>query len=109
MVYMVGGAVDVPGNVGISHAGIDNSVADWNIYVDPRAAAIVLQSGVSVTLVPLDATNHVPVTMNFLERLEDDRITPEASFIFDVFQKLNTTILFGLEGIIFGIHLQLRS
>jgi len=23
-------------------SGIDNSVADWNIYVDPRAAAIVL-------------------------------------------------------------------
>jgi hypothetical protein len=28
MVYMVGGAVDVPGNVGTSHAGIDNSVAE---------------------------------------------------------------------------------
>jgi pyrimidine-specific ribonucleoside hydrolase len=87
MVYMVGGAVDVPGNVGISHAGIDNSVADWNIYVDPRAAAIVLQSGVPVTLVPLDATNHVPVTTNFLERLKDDRKTPEAMFVFEVLSK----------------------
>lgn len=58
----MGGVVDVPGNVGASHGGIDNMAADWNIYVDPRAAAIVLQSGVPITLVPLDATNHVPVT-----------------------------------------------
>jgi inosine-uridine nucleoside N-ribohydrolase len=84
MVYIMGGAVDVPGSVGFSNAGIDNMVADWNFYVDPRAAAIVLQSGVPVTLVPLDATNHVPVTTDFIERLQDRRETPEATFIFDV-------------------------
>ncbi len=84
IVYIMGGAVDVPGNVGASHAGIDNSAADWNIYVDPRAAAIVLQSGVPVTLIPLDATNHVPVTANFVERLKDHRKTPEAMFVFEV-------------------------
>lgn len=84
MLYIMGGAVDVPGNVGASHAGIDNPVADWNIYVDPRAAAIVLQSGVPVTLVPLDATNHVPVTTDFIERLKEDRTTPEAMFVYEV-------------------------
>jgi len=84
MVYIMGGAVDVPGNVGSSHAGIDNSAADWNIYVDPRAAAIVLQSGAPITLVPLDATNHVPVTANFIERLKKARETPEATFVFEV-------------------------
>lgn len=84
MVYIMGGAVDVPGNVGVSHAGIDNNVADWNIYVDPRAAAIVFQSGLPITLVPLDATNHVPVTPDFVDRLNRNRETPEASFIFEV-------------------------
>ncbi len=84
MVYIMGGAVDVPGNVGISHAGIDNPVAEWNFYVDPRAAAFVLQSGLPVTLVPLDTTNHVPITMNFYKRLKDDRTTPETMFIFKV-------------------------
>ena len=87
MIYIMGGAVDVPGNVGISHAGIDNSVAEWNIYVDPRAAAIVLQSGAPITLVPLDATNHAPATKNFYDRLKDDRKTPEAKFVFDVLAK----------------------
>ena len=84
MVYIMGGAVDVPGNVGTSGAGIDNSVAEWNIYIDPRAAAIVLQSGAPLTLVPLDATNHAPLTRKFYGRLKDDRKSPEAKFVFDV-------------------------
>jgi inosine-uridine nucleoside N-ribohydrolase len=84
MVYIMGGAVDVPGNVGNSGAGIDNSVAEWNIYIDPRAAAIVLQSGAPVTLVPLDATNHAPLTRKFYDRLKNDRKSPEATFVFDV-------------------------
>jgi pyrimidine-specific ribonucleoside hydrolase len=84
MVYLMGGAVDVPGNVGASHAGIDNAAADWNIYVDPRAAAIVLQSGAPITVIPLDATNHVPVTTNFIDRLKDERETPEARFAYEV-------------------------
>lgn len=84
MVYVMGGAVDVPGNVGVSRAGIDNMVADWNIYVDSHAAAIVLQSGAPITLIPLDATHHAPVTTKFIERLEDVRETPEAMFIFEV-------------------------
>lgn len=95
MVYIMGGAVDVPGNVGISGAGIDNSLAEWNIYVDPHAAAIVLQSGVPVTLVPLDATNHAPVTPNFVERLKDDRETPEATFVFDVLTQYDDFIQSG--------------
>jgi inosine-uridine nucleoside N-ribohydrolase len=84
MVYIMGGAVDVPGNVEISGAGIDNSVAEWNIYIDPRAAAIVLQSGAPLTLVPLDATNHAPITRKFYDRLKDDRKSHEATFVFDV-------------------------
>ncbi len=84
MVYIMGGAVDVPGNVGASGAGIENPAAEWNIYVDPRAAGIVLQSGVPVTLVPLDATNHAPVTTQFYKRLKAEHTTPEAKFAFDV-------------------------
>jgi inosine-uridine nucleoside N-ribohydrolase len=80
----MGGAVDVPGNVGRSYAQIDNAVAEWNMYVDPRAANTVFQSGVPVTLVPLDATRHVPVTNSFVERLKRDRETPEATFVLEV-------------------------
>ena len=53
-VVIMGGALDVPGNV-------FDSAAEWNFYVDAEAAQSVLQSGAPITLVPLDATNHVPV------------------------------------------------
>lgn len=53
-VVIMGGAVDVPGNV-------FDDVAEWNFYVDAEAAHDVIQSGAPITLVPLDATNDVPV------------------------------------------------
>ncbi|MEP7357976.1 MAG: nucleoside hydrolase [Anaerolineales bacterium] len=83
-VYIMGGAVDVPGNVGVSGAGIDNSSAEWNFYADPAAVAVVLASGAPLTLVPLDATNHVPATLDFFNRLKSNRQTAEARFAFDV-------------------------
>jgi len=95
MVYIMGGAVEVPGNVGNSHAGIDNQTADWNIYVDPHAAALVFQSGVPMTLVPLDATNHALVTDSFVKRIKNDRQTPEARFVFDLMTKYDDFIRTG--------------
>ena len=42
----------------------DNEVAEWNIYVDPTAAQMVIDSGLTVRLVSLDGTNQVPVTLD---------------------------------------------
>ncbi|MBN1315816.1 MAG: nucleoside hydrolase, partial [Anaerolineales bacterium] len=58
MITVMGGAVEVAGNVG-SSSNIENYVSGWNFYVDPRAAAEVFSSGAPITLVPLDATNYV--------------------------------------------------
>ena len=87
MVYIMGGAVEVAGNVGNSGAGINNQTAEWNIYVDPQAAGIVFESGLPITLIPLDATNHVQVTNRFFNRIKDDHKTPEATFVFDLLTK----------------------
>jgi pyrimidine-specific ribonucleoside hydrolase len=83
MITVMGGAVEVPGNVG-SSSDIENHVAEWNIYVDPRAAAKVFGSGAPITLVPLDATNCAPLTMEFYRRLERDRTTSVAEFVYRV-------------------------
>ncbi len=87
MIYIMGGAVDVPGNIAITGVGIDNEVAEWNIYIDPFAANIVFRSGAPITLVPLDATNHVPLTAGFYDRLRANHKTPEATFVFDLYTK----------------------
>lgn len=55
---VMGGAVRVPGNVG--------PVSEFNFAADPEAAAIVLQAGLPLTLVPLDVTERVVLTRDLL-------------------------------------------
>jgi len=50
-VIVMGGAIGVAGNV--------TPAAEFNVYVDPEAAAAVLQAGLPVHLVPLDVTRQV--------------------------------------------------
>lgn len=83
-IYIMGGAVEVEGNVGISGVGIENQYAEWNIYIDPLAANIVLGSGAPVVLVPLDATRDVPVTRQFYSSLDEHRNTPSADLVFEM-------------------------
>lgn len=77
MVYIMGGAIDVPGNLLPDYG---NTVAEWNIFIDPTAAKIVLRSGLPVTLVPLDATNCAPLNQAFYDRLAADHGSAEADF-----------------------------
>ena len=83
-IYIMGGAVDVDGNVGNSGVGIKNKYAEWNIYIDPVAANIVFESGVPIVLVPLDATKDVPVTRDFYKALDENRSTAAANLVFEL-------------------------
>ncbi len=72
-VVWMGGALNVPGNVrDYEHDGS----AEWNVYWDPPAAHQLWQSTVSIRLFPLDATDTVPVTLAFLQRLAQQRRYP---------------------------------
>lgn len=53
-VIIMGGALQAAGNV--------TPLAEFNIYVDPHAAQIVLHSGMPITLLPWDITRHVLLT-----------------------------------------------
>lgn len=77
MIYVMGGAVDVDG----SFVSDENTTAEWNIFSDPHGARLVFESGAPITLVPLDATNEVPVTPEFVETLEAAKSTPAAEFV----------------------------
>ncbi|MDO9496405.1 MAG: nucleoside hydrolase [Nocardioides sp.] len=78
-VVVMGGALDVPGNV--SGRGIGSSTAEWNMYVDPTAAAEVVASGAPIVLVGLDATNQLPITGDFLELLTVNARTEPAKLV----------------------------
>jgi len=86
MIAIMGGAVDVPGNVEGIPLSAPNRTAEFNIFVDPQAANIVLKSGAPITLVPLDATNHAPIPRYFYKALKDNHLTPAATAVFDLFK-----------------------
>jgi pyrimidine-specific ribonucleoside hydrolase len=86
-VYTMGGALSVPGNVAFAGPS-DNEVAEWNIYVDPTAAQIVIDSGVPVRLISLDGTRQVPVTREYAQRVRQEATGPGALVLVELFDAL---------------------
>ena len=70
-VIAMGGAVDVPGNV--------TPTAEFNVHVDPEASARVVDAGLRLDVVPLDATRQATVTRAEFERALGARPGPVAS------------------------------
>ena len=60
-IIVMGGAVNVPGNV--------SPVASANLYEDPEAASIVYESGAPLVQVGLDVCNQVTIARSQLERI----------------------------------------
>jgi pyrimidine-specific ribonucleoside hydrolase len=82
---IMGGAVRVSGNLADGGAfKTDNTSAEWNMYIDPAAAKAVFASGAPIRLVPLDATQRVPIDMALLEQLQAKAETPLARFVAQV-------------------------
>lgn len=72
-VVWMGGALRVRGNVrDYEHDGS----AEWNVYWDPPSAHRLWQTSVPLTLFPLDATDQVPLKVDFIQRLARQRKYP---------------------------------
>jgi inosine-uridine nucleoside N-ribohydrolase len=86
-VVIMGGAVRVPGNLGdggFFHTA--NKTAEWNMFVDPLAARIVFRAGVNIRLIPLDATNTVPIGAAFVHEFQAKARSPLARFVAQVLE-----------------------
>ncbi|CCN38708.1 putative Inosine/uridine-preferring nucleoside hydrolase [Vibrio nigripulchritudo SFn27] len=79
-VIWMGGALKVAGNVYPHHQPLHNGTAEWNVYWDPEAAMTVLESGLRITLCPLDLTDQVPVNPGFMTFLTRHRHFAMADF-----------------------------
>lgn len=59
-VYLMGGALDGAGNSG-PHTADGGQLAEFNVYCDAPAFARVLASGLPITMVSWDATQHITI------------------------------------------------
>ena len=84
-VVLMGGVARPPGNV--------TPMAEFNIYADPHAAAVVFEQDWPVTMVGLDVTNRVVLTRAERDRLSG-RAAPEAVLVYEV-----TRHLFDVRGV----------
>lgn len=64
-IVFMGGAISVPGNM--------NRVAEFNFYVDPVAAKIVMESSIPKVMFPLDVCYQVPLYMKDFSKLKNSK------------------------------------
>ncbi|XP_030507362.2 nucleoside hydrolase 3 [Cannabis sativa] len=69
-----------PGNLYTAYTS--NPYAEFNIFGDPFAAYQVFHSGIPITLIPLDATNTIPINKEFFDTFEKTQNTYEAQYTF---------------------------
>lgn len=79
---VMGGAIGVPGNLADGGAiPTANTVAEWNFFSDPLAAREVIESPLRITMIPLDATNQVPIDSCFVRVLREGKATPARRYV----------------------------
>ena len=74
---------------GFFEGGNTTPAAEFNIYVDPEAAALVFTSGIPITMMPLDVTHRVLTTPEFLQRLRslDTPVGDAAAGMLEVYER----------------------
>lgn len=64
-IIMLGGAIEPIGNI--------TAAAEFNMYCDPEAARVVFASPTTKTLIPLDVTRSVMMSLDFADGLPDEK------------------------------------
>lgn len=76
------GTIDAPGNVFVD--GLDGGdPLEWNAFADPSAVEAVFATQVPISIVPLDATDDVPVPVDLAERLAGDHRAGGADLMYE--------------------------
>jgi purine nucleosidase len=90
-IVLMGGAFSEGGNI--------TPAAEFNIYVDPEAAARVFACGAPITMIPLDCTHQALTTRSRLDRLRNlGTPVAEAFYHLLTFNKIFDQRKYGWEG-----------
>jgi inosine-uridine nucleoside N-ribohydrolase len=90
-IHAMGGAIDVPGNVIVDDVTADRGL-EWNLAADPSAVTAVFDTATPISLVPLDATDDVPVPRGLAERLAERRPAAGADLVFELLARAPTRL-----------------
>jgi pyrimidine-specific ribonucleoside hydrolase len=90
-IHAMGGAVDVPGNVIVGDITADDGL-EWNLAADPSAVSAVFATATPISLVPLDATNDVPIPPDLADRLAEDHEAAGADLVYELLQRVPTRL-----------------
>jgi len=90
-IHAMGGAVDVPGNVIVGDVTADDGL-EWNLAADPSAVSAVFGTATPISLVPLDATNDVPIPPDLADRLAEDHEAAGADLVYELLQRVPTRL-----------------
>jgi len=84
---------------GFFEGGNTTPAAEFNIYVDPHAARLVFESGVPITLIPLDCTHQALTTAARVEafRRMSNRSGPATAAMLDFFERFDEN-KYGTDG-----------
>jgi len=77
------GTLEAPGNVLVDGRTADD-LLEWNAFADPSAVSAVFATDVPIDLVPLDATDDVPVPPDLTERLATDHAAAGADLMYEL-------------------------
>ena len=80
-IVWMGGALNVSGNVQKVYALEHDGTAEWNVFWDAIAAKQIWDTNIPITLCPLDLTNGVPVTSEFIRTLAKQRRYPVSDLV----------------------------
>lgn len=95
-IVCMGGAIDVPGNLtGGGELQTENIYAEWNFFIDPIAVSKVFASDADIILVPLDATNMVPIRPSLLTSLRCLKRSPCAEMSLEILDGVSNWITEG--------------
>ncbi len=77
------GTIEAPGNVYVDGLDGDDPL-EWNAYADPSAIEAVFATDVPIDLIPLDATDDVPVPADLPELLGEDHAAAGADLLYEL-------------------------
>lgn len=84
---IVGGHID--NKTGNLFTVPSNEFAEFNMFLDPLAVKVVMDSKLNVTLIPLGVQRSVSSFNHVLQRLEQKNQTPEAAFTQNLLSRLS--------------------